>query len=133
MTMENMDAKFDSIENDDARVSSLTKSVMDFCIERDWDQFHDPKELAIGLITEASELLEIFRFQSTEQVSALLNDERSRTEIEDELADCLFFILRFAGRNGINLTQALAAKLEKTAKKYSIEKSRGNNIKYNKL
>src|SRR6516162_6005224 len=67
--------------------SDLKKKVQDFCEARDWDQFHGPKDLAIGVITEASELLEHFRFLSDEQAMALLNNQEQREEIEDELAD----------------------------------------------
>lgn len=107
--------------------------VRKFCEERDWDQFHSPKELSIGLITEASELLEHFRFQSDEQITALLSDATSREEIEDELADCLFFILRFAGRQNVDLGRALDRKIAKSAAKYPVDKARGNNRKYDRL
>ena len=104
--------------------------IQKFCSDRDWDQFHDPKELAIGLITESSELLEIFRFQSKEQAMDLLNQPSKREAIEDEVADVFFFVLRFAAMNGIDLGSVLERKILKNEKKYPVEKARGSNRKY---
>ncbi|MEO0337433.1 MAG: nucleotide pyrophosphohydrolase [Pseudomonadota bacterium] len=118
----------DSLKNQNA-LQSIAK-IREFCEARDWDQFHSPKELAIGLVTEASELLEIFRFQSEAQISELLEDADSRESIADELADVYFFLLRFADRNGFDLESALARKMAKNNEKYPVEKSRGRNQKY---
>ena len=104
--------------------------VKDFCEERDWDQFHNPKELAIGLSTEANELLQLFRFQSEEQMREMLGKPDTREQIEDETADIFFFLLRFAQKNGIDLEQALVRKIEKNRKKYPAELARGKNLKY---
>lgn len=114
-------------------IDELTSRVKVFCEARDWDQFHGPKDLAIGVITEASELLEHFRFQSDEQALELLKDPQAKEEIEDELADVLFFLLRFSQRFDIDLAKALHRKIEKSERKYPIEKARGKNTKYTKL
>jgi NTP pyrophosphatase (non-canonical NTP hydrolase) len=116
-----------------ATLSTLKDRVTKFCEERDWDQFHGPKDLAIGLITEAAELLERFRFRSDVEASALLDDPAQRQRVEDELADILFFLLRFAQRTGIDMDDALAAKIEKNAKHYPVSKSRGKNLKYTEI
>jgi NTP pyrophosphatase (non-canonical NTP hydrolase) len=97
-------------------VEEIKKSVQDFCEARDWDEYHHAKDLAIGLVTEASELLEIFRFVSEAKTTGVL--EEKREAIADELADSLFFILRFAGRFGFDLSESLARKLEKNVKRY---------------
>lgn len=107
--------------------------VQSFCEDRDWDQYHGPKDLAIGVITEAAELLEHFRFQSDEQSLALLNDSNIKEEIEDELADVLFFLLRFSQRFNVDLQNALLRKIEKSKQKYPVEKAKGKNTKYTKL
>ncbi len=99
-------------------VAELMKWVRGFCEERSWDPYHGPKDLAIGLVTEASELLEIFRFVSEKELGALVENPEKRAHIADELADSLFFILRFAQLNKFDLSQALAQKLVKNAKKY---------------
>ena len=114
-------------------LDKLKLTVQTFCEARDWDQFHGPKDLAIGVITEAAELLEHFRFQSNEQALALLNDPHIKEEIEDELADVLFFLLRFSQRFDVDLTTALLRKIEKSERKYPVEKAKGNNTKYTKL
>jgi NTP pyrophosphatase (non-canonical NTP hydrolase) len=117
----------------DTKVADLKSRVRTFCEARDWDQFHGPKDLAIGLATEASELLEIFRFLSGEQCAAKLADPESRQAIENELADVLFFLLRFAQRFDIDLDDALSAKMKLNAERYPVEKSRGKNLKYGDL
>ena len=114
-------------------ISELISLVKTFCEARDWDQFHGPKDLAIGVITEASELLEHFRFLSDEQAMALLKDPQQKEDIEDELADVLFFLLRFSQRFDIDLSQALVRKIAKSEKKYPVDKAKGSNKKYSKL
>ncbi|WP_136515965.1 nucleotide pyrophosphohydrolase [Geomonas edaphica] len=114
-------------------IDDLKDKVREFCEARDWDQFHGPKDLAIGVSTEAAELLEHFRFQSDEQALALLSDPHSREEIEDELADVLFFVLRFSQRFNVDLNTALMRKIEKSERKYPVEKAKGKNTKYTKL
>ncbi len=114
-------------------IEDLVLKVKDFCEARDWDQFHGPKDLAIGVSTEAAELLEHFRFQSDEQALALLSDPKTKEEIEDEIADVLFFLIRFSQRFNIDLTNALLRKIDKSEKKYPVEKAKGKNTKYTKL
>jgi NTP pyrophosphatase (non-canonical NTP hydrolase) len=114
-------------------IKELMDKVRMFCEERDWDQFHNPKDLAIGISTEANELLDIFRFKSMEQMKNLFEDANKKVHIEEELADTLFFILRFAQMYDIDLAHALDTKLKKNAIKYSIESSKGLNNKYNEL
>lgn len=104
-----------------------------FCEDRDWDQFHNPKDLAIGISTEANELLDIFRFKSEEQMKLLFQDIKVREHIEEEVADTLFFLLRFAQMNNLDLSQCIQDKLEKNDKKYPVEKIKGKNLKYTEL
>jgi len=103
----------------------LTKS---FCEDRDWDRYHNPKDLAIGIITESSELLEYFRFKSPKEVEKLI--QKQKENISEELADILFFILRFAQLYDVNLSKEFQKKIQKNAKRYTIEKSKGSNKKY---
>lgn len=107
--------------------------VRQFCEDRDWDQFHNPKELAIGLSTEAAELLEHFRFQSPEQILEKMRTPATREAISCELADVLFFLLRFSQMEHIDLSDALRHKMEISAKKYPIQLSKGKNLKYTEL
>jgi hypothetical protein len=114
-------------------VTDLMLAVRSFCEARDWDQFHAPKELAIGLVTEASELLAQFRFLSTEQVAARLSEPIDRREVEHEVADVLFFTLRFCERCGITPGEALKSKLAVLEGRYPVDRARGNNLKYDRL
>lgn len=111
-------------------INELKNKVQKFCEIRDWDQFHNPKDLAIGISTEANELLDIFRFKSEKQMQDMLQDVNKREHIEEELADTLFFILRFAQINDIDLSDILESKIKKNNEKYPVEKSKGKNDKY---
>ena len=89
-----------------------------FCRERNWDPYHGPKDLAIGLVTEGAELLELFRFVNETEARAMLADLNKREAIADELADSIYFILRFAQMFDFDLSESVRRKLEKNAKKY---------------
>jgi NTP pyrophosphatase (non-canonical NTP hydrolase) len=114
----------------DTKIESLKKIIQEFCEERDWDQFHSIKDLAIGAATESAELLEIFRFQSESQISELLKNVDKRQEISDELADVFFFILRIAQKYEFDLSMAVETKMKKNRQKYPVDKAKGQNIKY---
>jgi NTP pyrophosphatase (non-canonical NTP hydrolase) len=101
------------INDSNTNIAYLKKKVKQFCKERNWDQFHNPKDLAIGIVTEGVELLDIFRFKSAEEIKELFKNKDKRSQVEDELADVLYFIIRFAQMNNINLTNALLKKLKK--------------------
>lgn len=111
-------------------IEELKEMVKEFCEARDWNQFHNPKDLAIGISTEANELLQIFRFKSEEDMRQLMSSER-KDEIEEELADVFYFVLRFAQMNNIDLSQAVKNKINKNNRKYPVEKAKGCNKKYN--
>jgi NTP pyrophosphatase (non-canonical NTP hydrolase) len=110
----------------------LGEKIRRFCEERDWDQFHAAKDLAIGLVTESSELLAEFRFLDPDQSRALLAAPEGREAVGQELADVLFFLLRFADRFDFDLAKELNAKMELNAKKYPADEFRGRNHKYNR-
>lgn len=115
------------------KVEDLKEQVKAFCEARDWDQFHGPKELAIGISTEAAELLQHFRFKSEDQIREMLNTPEKRKEINEELADVLYFVLRMAQMYNIDLTTELTNKIEKNDKRYPVDKSKGQNMKYTEL
>ena len=114
-------------------MDALTDMVVRFCKERDWDQVHNLKDLAIGISTEAGELLDIFRFRNESECMGMMSTDKGRTDISDELADVLFFVLRFAHVAGIDLEDALYSKIAKNAEKYPVEKAKGSNLKYSEL
>ena len=107
--------------------------VKEFCEQRNWDQFHNPKDLAIGIATESSELLQIFRFKTPEESETLVSDAKYRQEISDELADIFYFVLRFAQMNDIDLYDSLIQKIEKNDKKYPVKLSKDCNKKYSEF
>lgn len=111
-------------------VNELKEKVKQFCDDRDWDQYHNAKELTIGIITEASELLQHFRFKSEQQVEDMFKNEVKRRELTEEMADVLYFLLRLAQRYNIDLTTELTNKLQKNELKYPVEKAKGSNKKY---
>lgn len=115
----------------ETNIQELKDKVRDFCDARDWDQFHDPKELAIALSIEASELLEHFRWKNKEEVKKIWEDSQKKEDIEDEMADILYFLLRIAQMNNIDLSEALDRKMKKNENKYPVEKFKGSSKKYN--
>lgn len=120
--------------DDEVRTIGEAKTyVRHFCEPRNWDQFHNPKDLAIGMVTESSELLEIFRFKTPEECSAMLSNLEKRQRISDELADVFYFVLRFAQMNNIDLYDALVQKIEKNDRKYPVNLSKDSNKKYNEF
>lgn len=102
-----------------------------FVTERDWDQFHNPKNLAMALVVEAGELMEHFQWLSAERADAL--DAQTRAAVELEVADVLLFLLRLCDRLDIDPLQAAQRKLVLNAQKYPVDKSRGRSTKYDKL
>ena len=113
-------------------IGDLKNKVKKFCEERDWDKYHNAKDLAIGIITEASELLEKFRFKSEKEIEELLESSK-KNEISEELADVLYFVLRLSQKYDIDLSRELENKLSKNELKYPISKSKGSNKKYTEL
>lgn len=108
-------------------IEQLRQNVSEFCERRNWRQFHDAKELSIGISTEAGELLQHFRFKNKEQVETKAQTQ----QVREELVDILYFILRFSELYNIDLTTQLKNKLKKNNEKYPIETSLNNNLKYN--
>ncbi|NQZ85647.1 MAG: nucleotide pyrophosphohydrolase [Nanoarchaeales archaeon] len=121
------------INNLDSKVNleELKKEVADFSTKRDWDQFHNAKELALALSIESSELLELFRWKTPEEVKEIMNDVSKKEEVKDELSDIFNFVLRIAQFYDIDLTSALRSKMKKNELKYPVDKFKGSNKKYN--
>lgn len=114
--------------NDIQHISDL---VVKFRNERDWKQFHNPKDLALSLSLEASEVLEHFQWKNeTEQWEKVASH---REEIGEELSDVLFWVLLMAHDLEIDIGEAFVKKLEKNAEKYPVEKAKGKHTKYTEL
>ena len=101
----------------------LTEKVVEFNEERDWDQFHSPENLAKSISIEAGELLECFQW----------NNEYNIEEVKEELADVINYCILMANKLGVDAKQIVLDKMEKTAKKYPVEKAKGVSTKYDKL
>lgn len=103
-----------------------------FAKERDWEQFHNPKDLSVALSIEAAELLEHFLWMSKEEAEALKGNAQRKSEIALEVADILFYLVRFSDVMGIDLHAAATEKLRLNAEKYPIELSKGSSVKYSR-
>lgn len=104
-------------------MEELTKKIIDFNNEREWDQFHSPENLAKSISIEAGELLECFQW----------NNEYDIKEVESELADVINYCLLLAEKINVNPVEIVINKMKETAKKYPVKKSKGKSTKYNKL
>jgi len=109
----------------------LQISIQQFSLDRDWDQFHSPKNLSMALNVEAGELLECFQWLTEKQSKNLTDGQRS--EVSDELADVFIYLIRLAEKLNINLIEAANNKIKKNNEKYPVKKSKGNSTKYDKL
>ena len=112
-------------------LTALSEQLDKFAAERDWDQFHNPKNLAMALAGEAGELVEHFQWLTFDEAANL--PAAARNEVALECADVLLFLLRLADKLEIDLAAAAEKKLALNAKKYPVAKSRGRATKYNKL
>jgi dCTP diphosphatase len=114
-------------------IAELKSRVLAFVRERDWEQFHAPKNLSMALAAEAGELMEHFLWATPEQSQAVAADPVKRAKIAEELADVVIYALEFANATGLDVAAAIEAKMAANAKKYPVEKSRGRSDKYTEL
>ncbi len=114
-------------------LADLKHRVLAFARERDWEQFHSPKNLSMALAAEAGELMEHFLWTEHAASRGRAQEPVRRSEIEDEIADVVIYALEFANIAGIDLAAAIQAKLAANAKKYPVEKARGRSDKYTEL
>lgn len=113
--------------SDDERttVRALRLMVERFVRERDWEQFHTPKNLSMGMAVEAAELMELFQWHDAEGSITLLRRSRAKRAAAEELADVLIYCLAFANRTGIDLAGAVRSKLARNRRKYPVRTFRG--------
>ena len=112
-------------------IETLTAEIRAFRDARDWRQFHNPKDLAIAITAEAGELLQHFVWQSPEQSDRRVTERRD--EIESEIADVAILLFELADNCGIDLADAMRAKLARNEERYPVAKAKGSNKKYNEL
>lgn len=114
-----------------SEIREIIEKIKKFRDERDWMQFHDPKNMAVSITIEAAELLEHFQWKTKEEVKAYIDENKE--EISDEIADIAMYLFELADNMGVDLVQAMGKKLEKNKLKYPIEKAKSKHTKYNKL
>ena len=123
-----------AVTNDtDTYINDFKNEVKIFCELRDWTQFHNAKELTIGMVTEASELLQHFRFKTEGQIDEMFDDTKLREKITEEISDVLFFIFRLSQLYNIDLSTEFKKKMSKNEQKYPLHKSKGSNKRYSEL
>ena len=114
-----------------ASLEQLRAALRQFASDRDWDQFHSPKNLAIALSVEAAELLEHFQWTLEADSTGLTPDQH--TKVREEIADVLLYLIRLADKLNIDLLAAATDKIRVNAAKYPVEKARGSSKKYTEL
>jgi dCTP diphosphatase len=114
-------------------VAELRERVLAFVHERDWEQFHSPKNLSMALAAESGELMEHFLWAESKASLEVARDPKKRAAIEAELADVVIYALEFANICGIDVATAIETKMAANAKKYPIEKAKGRSDKYTEL
>ena len=109
-------------------LEQIKTRLREFAAERDWDQFHSPKNLAMALIVEAAELVEHFQWLTEDQSQTLPAEKLA--EVELEIADIQIYLIRLADKLGVDMEKAVNAKIELNEKKYPADKVRGSAVKY---
>jgi dCTP diphosphatase len=114
-------------------IDALQKICLNHRDERDWKQFHNPKDLTLALSIEVSEVLEHFRFKDNKEIAEYLSDYENKKKVGYEIADILFFILLLSDEVGIDLVKSFKEKMKISAKKYPVHLAKGCNKKYNQF
>ena len=113
------------------KLEELTKRIVEFRDARDWKQFHNPKDVALSLVLEATEVMEHFQWKSKEEMGKYIRTNKA--EISEELADVLYWILLMSTDLKIDILDALERKIKINEDKYPVEKAKGRHTKYTKL
>ncbi len=113
-------------------IKSVQNKLREFAEEREWGQFHSPKNLATALAVEAAELLEPFQWLKEEESHRLAESPADYAQVEEEIADVMIYLLRLADVLGVNLELAVENKIRRNGEKYPVALARGNAVKYNR-
>lgn len=112
-------------------LTELQKLVIKFRDDRDWKQFHNPKDLALSLVLESAEFMEHFQWKSDKEIKKHLETDKS--EVSEELADVFYWVLLIANDLDIDIDAALKDKIKKNDRKYPVNKAKGTHKKYTEL
>jgi NTP pyrophosphatase (non-canonical NTP hydrolase) len=110
----------------------IRKKIRTFAEKRDWEQFHSPKNLTMGLAAEAAELLEIFQWLTEEQSKDIVKNEEEMARVREEVADVFIYLVRLSDKLGIDIEKEVRKKMKVNEKKYPVNLSRGNATKYSR-
>lgn len=112
-------------------LTEINQKIKKFIEERDWAQFHSPKNISMSIAIEAAELMEHFQWANSDEESRkVMDDAKKRADIEDEIADIAIYLLDFCQLYGIDLEKTIAAKLQKNIEKYPVQLAHGKSEKY---
>jgi len=114
-----------------SEIKDLTDKIVQYRDARDWKQFHNPKDLALSLVLEASEVLEHFQWKSPEEIEKYIHEHKS--DIAEEVADVLYWVLLISHDLNIDIKEAFNQKMDQNEKKYPVDKAKGKHTKYDKL
>lgn len=119
--------------NNQSCFNELIDKIIQFRNERDWAQFHQLKDLSMGLSIEASELMELLLWKSNEEIHDFISNPANKLRVEEELSDVLIYCMLIVQKLDLNIEDIVIAKLKKNADKYPVEKSKGKATKYSEL
>jgi len=114
----------------DTSLQRIKDKVLAFAHERDWEQFHSPKNLSMAIAAESGELLEHFLWMESATSRDVAQDPKKWDRISEELADIMIYCIEFANMTGMDITKVIHAKMEQNARKYPVEKAKGRSDKY---
>ena len=106
-------------------LNKIKEKVRQFNKERDWDQFHNPKDILVALVSEVGELAECYRWLNQEEIARIHTDPGKKKKVEEEIADIMLYLITLAYKTNIDIVKAVEEKLEKNKKKYPVNKSKG--------
>ena len=113
-------------------IDEIARQLQDFADARDWNQFHTPKNVAMALSVEASELMELFQWSNTGGTEEAVKNNEPDPAVAKEVADVMIYLIRFCDITGIDLEEAVLSKIRENSEKYPVKLAKGNAIKYNR-
>ena len=120
-------------QDSEVRIQELKDSIKAFAVERDWEQFHTPKNLSMAIAAEAAELMEHFLWKEGQESVDVLDVPAKHQEIAEELADIIIYALEFANITKLDVASIIREKMKTNAEKYPVEKAKGRADKYTEL
>lgn len=106
-------------------LNELKEKIREFNIERDWDKFHNPKDLLIALVSEVGELAECYRWLNDSELSKIHSDPAKKKKVEEEIADVIIYLIILSYKTDIDIFKIIEEKIEKNRKRYPLEKAKG--------